>query len=43
MSKLKGFSVSWTITLILLGVFIGAVNVYSSHQEETRDDFNEHF
>ena len=27
-SKLKGFSVSWTITLILLGVFIGAVNVY---------------
>ena len=26
--KLKGYSVSWTITLILLGVFVGAVNVY---------------
>lgn len=27
-SKLKGFSVSWTISLILVGVFVGAVNVY---------------
>lgn len=26
--KLKGYSVSWTITLILLGVFVGAMNVY---------------
>jgi ATP synthase protein I len=26
--KLKGYSVSWTITLILVGVFVGAVNVY---------------
>lgn len=27
-SRLPGYSVSWTITLILLGVFVGAVNVY---------------
>lgn len=26
--KLKGFSFSWTVSLILIGVFIGAVNVY---------------
>ena len=26
--KLKGYSVSWTITLILIGVFVGAMNVY---------------
>jgi ATP synthase protein I len=26
--KLQGYSVSWTITLILLGVFVGAMNVY---------------
>lgn len=26
--RLKGYSVSWTITLIILGVFVGAVNVY---------------
>lgn len=26
--KLTGFSVSWTITLILIGVFVGAINVY---------------
>ena len=26
--KLSGFSVSWTISLIFLGVIIGAVNVY---------------
>lgn len=27
-SRLPGYSVSWTITLILLGVFVGAVDVY---------------
>lgn len=27
-SRLKGYSVSWTITLILVGVFVGAANVY---------------
>jgi ATP synthase protein I len=27
-NKLRGFSVSWTISLILLGVIIGAINVY---------------
>ncbi len=27
-SHLQGYSVSWTITLILLGVFVGAVDVY---------------
>ncbi len=27
-SRLTGFSVSWTISLIVSGVFIGAVNVY---------------
>ena len=27
-NKLKGFSFSWTISLIFLGVVIGAVNVY---------------
>lgn len=26
--RLKGYSVSWTISLILIGVFVGAVNVY---------------
>lgn len=26
--KLKGFSVSWTISLILIGVFVGGMNVY---------------
>jgi len=26
--KLAGYSVSWTISLILVGVFVGAVNVY---------------
>lgn len=27
-SRLQGYSVSWTITMILLGVFVGAVDVY---------------
>lgn len=27
-SQLTGFSVSWTISLIVSGVFIGAINVY---------------
>ena len=26
--KLSGFSLHWTISLIILGVFVGAVNVY---------------
>jgi ATP synthase protein I len=26
--RLKGYSFSWTVTLILLGLFIGASNVY---------------
>ncbi len=26
--KLAGYSVSWTISLIVVGVFVGAVNVY---------------
>ncbi|HHI9467110.1 TPA: AtpZ/AtpI family protein [Legionella anisa] len=26
--QLKGYSISWTINLILVGVIIGAVNVY---------------
>ena len=26
--KLKGFSTSWTMSLILVGVFVGALNVY---------------
>ncbi|CAM2831040.1 AtpZ/AtpI family protein [Legionella pneumophila serogroup 1] len=26
--KIKGYSMSWTINLILLGVIIGAINVY---------------
>lgn len=26
--KIKGFSISWTINLILVGVIVGAVNVY---------------
>lgn len=25
---LQGYSVSWTVTMILLGVFVGSVNVY---------------
>lgn len=27
-NKLKGFSFSWTISLIFLGVVVGAINVY---------------
>jgi len=27
-NKLKGFSFSWTISLIFLGIVIGAINVY---------------
>jgi ATP synthase protein I len=27
-NKFKGFSVSWTISLIILGIIIGAINVY---------------
>jgi ATP synthase protein I len=27
-NKLKGFSIVWTINLILVGVIVGAVNVY---------------
>ncbi len=27
-SRLPGYSVSWTITLIVLGVFVGAVDAY---------------
>jgi ATP synthase protein I len=27
-NRLRGYSFSWTITLILLGVFVGATNVY---------------
>lgn len=27
-NRLKGYSFSWTVTLIVLGVFIGAVDVY---------------
>ena len=26
--RLKGYSFSWTVTLIVLGVFLGAVDVY---------------
>jgi ATP synthase protein I len=26
--RMKGYSFSWTITLIVLGVFIGAIDVY---------------
>jgi len=26
--RLKGFSVAWTLNLIILGVIVGAVNVY---------------
>lgn len=27
-SRMKGYSFSWTVTLIVLGVFIGALDVY---------------
>ena len=27
-NRLKGYSFSWTVTLIVLGVFMGAVDVY---------------
>lgn len=27
-NTLKGFSFSWTVSLIFLGIFVGAVNVY---------------
>jgi ATP synthase protein I len=27
-NRIKGYSFSWTITLIVLGVFVGSVDVY---------------
>lgn len=27
-TKLKGFSIAWTLNLIILGVIVGAINVY---------------
>ena len=27
-SRLSGYSVSWTVSLLLLGVIVGAINVY---------------
>lgn len=27
-NKLSGFSISWTISLIIVGIFVGALNVY---------------
>ena len=27
-NRIKGYSFSWTVTLIVLGVFVGATNVY---------------
>jgi ATP synthase protein I len=27
-SRIKGYSFSWTVTLIVLGVFVGAMDVY---------------
>lgn len=27
-NRIKGYSFSWTITLIVLGVFVGAIDVY---------------
>jgi ATP synthase protein I len=27
-SRLKGYSFSWTVTLIVLGVFVGSIDVY---------------
>jgi len=27
-NKIQGYSFSWTVTLIVLGVFVGAMNVY---------------
>ena len=27
-NRIKGYSFSWTVTLIVLGVFVGAVDVY---------------
>jgi ATP synthase protein I len=27
-NKFNGFSISWTITLIIIGVFVGVMNVY---------------
>jgi len=27
-NKLHGYSIAWTINLIIIGIFIGAVNVY---------------
>lgn len=31
--KLKGFSISWTISLIFLGIILGAINVYYFFKE----------
>ena len=27
-NRIKGYSFSWTVTLIILGVFVGAIDVY---------------
>lgn len=33
-NRFTGYSISWTITLICLGVFVGAANVYFFIQEK---------
>lgn len=32
-NRMKGYSFSWTVTLIVLGVFVGAIDVYLFVQE----------
>lgn len=34
-NKLTGYSISWTINLILLGVIIGAINAYLFIKDKT--------
>lgn len=36
-SMVSGYSMRWTLSLILLGVFIGAANVYLFIKEKDRD------
>jgi ATP synthase protein I len=35
--RIEGYSISWTISLILLGVFVGAMNVYLFIREHDDD------
>lgn len=38
-SQASGYSIRWTTSMIILGVFVGGVNVYLFVSEKTHDKF----